>query len=92
MVSGTWESYEYGNLANGIKVVITNIIPVDDSTMVVDVAPLRQICHFIPSVKDPGDTPRTFIFTATAGVSNSIDVNPSGDAVGGLLSILSFGV
>jgi hypothetical protein len=92
MVSGTWESYEYGELTNGIKVVITTIIPVDDSTISVDVAPLKTIYYFIPSVKDPGDTPRTFTFTMTTGVSNSIDVNPSGDAVGGLISILSFGV
>lgn len=81
-----------GELENGIKVVMTNVVPDSDVTTAVVIKPLRSIISYFPGVKDPGDAPVTFAFSATASTLNSIDINPSGDATGGLIGILTFGV
>lgn len=81
-----------GELENGIKVVLTDIVPDSDVTTAISIAPLTKVLYFFPGIKDPGDVAVTFAFSATTSVNNSIDVNPSGDATGGLVGLLSFGV
>lgn len=81
-----------GELENGVKLVLTDVVPDSDVTTAVVITPLKTIYFYYPGIKDPGTTPRTFEFSATASTTNSIDINPSGDASGGVVSILSFGV
>ena len=81
-----------GELENGTKVVMTNVVPDSDAATAISVSPLKYIYYYFGGIKDCGTTPRTYKFAQSATVGNSITITPSGDASGGLVGILSFGV
>lgn len=81
-----------GELENGMKVVMTEIVPDSDVATAVVVSPLETIVSYFGGIKDPGTTPRTFSFAQSATLLNTITVTPSGDASGGLIGLLSIGV
>jgi len=81
-----------GELENGTKVVLTEIIPADATANIVVIKPLKKIYSYFPGVKDCGTTPRVVSFAQGASLLNRITVTPGGDMVGGLIGIISFGV
>jgi hypothetical protein len=81
-----------GELENGTKVVLTDIIPADATANAVVISPLKTIYSYFPGIKDCGTTPRTVSFAQSATILNTITVTPGGDMVGGLIGIISFGV
>jgi len=81
-----------GELENGLKVIMTNVIPDSGAPTVITISPLVNVLAYFGGIKDCGTTPRTFKFAQSGTQSNSITVTPSGDASGGLVGILSIGL
>jgi hypothetical protein len=81
-----------GEMENGTKVVMTDVVPDSDAATLIRVAPLKTIYSYFGGIKDVGTTPRTVSFAQGANLLNTITVTPSGDMSGGVIGILSFGV
>lgn len=82
-----------GELENGTKVVMTNVVPdatIGAITLTID--PLKSIYAYFPGIKDCGTIATTVQFAQSATLGNVITATTAASMAGGLIGILSFGV
>jgi hypothetical protein len=81
-----------GELENGLKVVMTDVVPDSAVSTAITVNPLKTVVSYFAGIKDCGTTPRTIIFAQSTTQLNKITFTPDGDMSGGLIGMISIGL
>jgi len=83
-----------GELENGLKIVMTDVVTDSAVTTDVVVKPLKNIYFFFPGLKNCGGTAADFpVVTQSATILNTLSVNPDAAGSTGMkIGILSIGV
>lgn len=80
-----------GNLTNGRKIILTTVTVTNGGLdlTVITVKPLRRILSWVIGLRSPLAV--DFDTLAGAALLNTVSINPTGDATGAVLEILSVG-
>lgn len=83
-----------GELENGYKVVMTDVVADSAVTTDVTVTPLKNIYFYFPGLKDCGNVAADFaVVTQSATILNKLSINPDQGASNAMkIGILSIGV
>jgi hypothetical protein len=83
-----------GELENGYKVVMTDVVTDDAVTTDVTVTPLRKILFYFPGLRNCGNVAADFaVVTQSATILNKLTINPNEAASTGMkIGIVSIGV